>query len=369
MTYEYIEAATYWVKIIEKAANLVGESVVSDRDILKYSITLRNGKRIAALSSRPTALRGKGGNLTIDESAFLLDLEETRKAAQALRLWGGQIRYISSHNGKNNPFNLFCQEADINPGLIKKHRTTLKEAIAQGLYRRICLVQGLEWSLQAEIDWEQEIRQQYGIGASEELDCIPSDFRGGGQVFKSEYFNIVQYFNPIKLVRYWDLASTPAEVKSGCYTASVLMGIDAEGKIGVLDTVAFKKGAAEVETAILEQAIADGVLVKIRWEQQPATAGKHLDLSLKAKLRDFDASPSPLMGNKLVRAKASANAAFRGEISLVQGHWNSLLVDNLYAFDGSETPLVADITDAFSGAYNFLVSPVIRRGAIASISY
>ena len=59
------------------------------------------------------------------------------------------------------------------------HRITFDEAVEQGLYRRICLRLGKDWTPQGEAAWCKEIRDFYGEDASEELDCIPKN--GGGK--------------------------------------------------------------------------------------------------------------------------------------------------------------------------------------------
>ncbi|MDE8660748.1 hypothetical protein PUL39_030350 [Pseudomonas aeruginosa] len=38
-------------------------------------------------------------------------LEELLKAALALTMWGNKVRLISTHNGVDNPFNTYIQDA------------------------------------------------------------------------------------------------------------------------------------------------------------------------------------------------------------------------------------------------------------------
>jgi phage FluMu gp28-like protein len=57
-------------------------------------------------------------------------------------------------------------------------RITLDEALDQGLYRRIALVTGKEWSPEAEARWRQKILDFYRDNADEELYCIPSASSG-----------------------------------------------------------------------------------------------------------------------------------------------------------------------------------------------
>jgi phage FluMu gp28-like protein len=69
------------------------------------------------------------------------------------------------------------------------HHTTFDEALAQGLYKRICLVEGKEWSPEKQEKWRGEIISYYGDGADEELFCIPT--RAGTRYFPSTLLEAV----------------------------------------------------------------------------------------------------------------------------------------------------------------------------------
>lgn len=148
------------------------------QSVLKFSITFASGFRITALSSTPRNLRGKQGLVIIDEAAFHNDLAGLIKAAMALLIWGGKVRIISTHNGAENPFNQLVQ--DIRAGRLpySLHRVTFADAIADGLYQRVCQRTGVEWTAEGEAQWVAEIRAQYGDDAEEELDCVPKSGTG-----------------------------------------------------------------------------------------------------------------------------------------------------------------------------------------------
>ena len=182
MTVEFIEACGLWARQFNQAAGEIEEEIIrdADKDIKTYSIKFPNsGHRITALSSRPSNLRGKQGVVVIDEAAFHEDLAGLIKAALALLIWGGQVRIISTHNGDGNPFNELINEvrADKRSGTV--HRTSFKEAVEQGLYKRVCLRRGIEYSKEAEQAWVDEVYKFYGDDADEELDVIPS--KGSGR--------------------------------------------------------------------------------------------------------------------------------------------------------------------------------------------
>jgi len=180
MAQEFIGDCAKWARDYDLAAGKVGEEILKDEDksILTYRIRFKSGHKVVALSSRPSNLRGKQGRVIIDEAAFHEDLPELLKAAMALLMWGGSVRIISTHNGAENEFNQMCQ--DIRAGKLTHslHRVTLADAVAQGLYKRICLATGTTWSPEAEKAWEKALRASYGDAAAEELDCVPR--RGAG---------------------------------------------------------------------------------------------------------------------------------------------------------------------------------------------
>lgn len=180
MAEEFITDCAEWVKKYALVAGAVEEEIVKDedKDILTFRIKFASGNKIVALSSRPSNLRGKAGRVVLDEAAFHDDLAGLIKAAMALLMWGGQVRIISTHNGDSNPFNELINDIRAGKKPYSLHRVTFDDALAQGLYQRICLVKGREWSLEAEALWRKEIVASYGDDADEELFCIPSQGSG-----------------------------------------------------------------------------------------------------------------------------------------------------------------------------------------------
>jgi phage FluMu gp28-like protein len=180
MAQEFIEDCGDWLKHYNKAASAVEEFVLKDedKDILAFRIRCASGHKIVALSSRPSNLRGKQGKVVIDEAAFHDNLGELIKAAMALLMWGGRVVIISTHDGDTNPFNEVINEVRAGKKPYSLHRVTIDDALSEGLYERICLRLGKEWSQDAEDQWREKLVAQYGSGADEELLCIPS--QGGG---------------------------------------------------------------------------------------------------------------------------------------------------------------------------------------------
>ena len=183
MTREFVDACAMWARAYAIAAADAEEFVFEDvsldnpddtRKIQAFRIRFDSGFEILALSSAPRGLRGKQGLVIIDEAAFVDSLKELLKAALAFLMWGGQVVVCSTHNGTDNEFNVLVQ--DILGGRRKgKHKKIdFDQALREGLFERICLVTGKEWSPEAEADWRQDIIDFYADGADEELFCIPA---------------------------------------------------------------------------------------------------------------------------------------------------------------------------------------------------
>jgi phage FluMu gp28-like protein len=150
----------------------------SEEGIKALRVDFPSGKAVIALSSKPRSLRGMQGKVIIDEAAFHDALDELLKAALALTMWGSHVVVISTHDGADNAFNGLIE--DIRAGKRDGHvmRLTLKDALADGLYKRICLRTGAIWTPEGEAAWEASLRKRYGEAAEEELDVIPA--RGSG---------------------------------------------------------------------------------------------------------------------------------------------------------------------------------------------
>lgn len=183
MTIEYIQACAMWAKAFNHAATEIEEGFwdgdEEDKHIKTFTIRFpASGFRIVALTSRPSNLRGRQGTIVIDEAAFHPDLFELLKAALAMLIWGGRVHVISTHNGVENPFSELVE--DIRAGRRKGavHRVTFQEAVADGLYRRVCLRLGKEWTAEEEAAWMADVYAFYGAGAEEELDCVPANSGG-----------------------------------------------------------------------------------------------------------------------------------------------------------------------------------------------
>lgn len=185
---EFIGYVAHFARVVAKETAQIEEFLFEDKrddgtskHISAFRVSFASGFRVEALSSRPENIRGLQGVVVIDEAAFHNDVSKVIEAVNALLIWGGKIRIISSPNGLLNPFNDHYQEAMAGKNGYSHHFYTFNDAIANGLYRRVCLMKGWEWSAEAQLAWEAKIRQSYGTRTAamrQELDAIDADAQG-----------------------------------------------------------------------------------------------------------------------------------------------------------------------------------------------
>lgn len=153
------------------------------RQINAYRIRYASGFKIVALSSNPANLRGLQGKVIIDEAAFHRDVSAVLDAATALLIWGGRIVIISTHNGKSNAFNQMVNDIrDQRYGdAAQVYRATFDDAVANGLFERVCFMKGEPATPEGKEAWYKKIRNAYGPRKAqmrEELDAVPRDGNG-----------------------------------------------------------------------------------------------------------------------------------------------------------------------------------------------
>jgi predicted phage terminase large subunit-like protein len=363
MAVQYIEDVAYWAKAYQLACGDIEEDVIEeeDKDILTYTIRFSSGHKVQALSSRPSNIRSKKGRLKIDEAAFHEDLPELLKAAIAFVMWGGSVAVWSTHDGVDNPFNELLEEVKRGETNYSHHKISLDDALADGLYKRICLVQNKQWTLEGEFAWRSQLYKDYGVAADEELGCEPF-LAAAGKVFNRDWFEVVDTVpEGGRTCRFWDLAATEKDVKGNdpCYTAGVKMR-----RIGdtfyILDMIAEQVGPSAGDDLIKEAAIADGVECMIRWELEGGSAGKRDASHIAKMLVGYDCQGVRPLGDKVKRAKPFASQAKAGNVKVLKGAWNKQFFKWYHAFPDGK---VKDPIDAGSGCFACLVEAQPRRHA------
>jgi phage FluMu gp28-like protein len=185
---EFIGYVKHFAYTVAKEVAAIEDSIfIDEREdgttafISGYRISFASGFRVEALSSRPENIRGLQGTVVIDEAAFHKNVNEVLDAVNALLIWGGKIRVISSHNGVLNAFNQLCLDAQAKKVPFSYHCIPFQAAIDNGLFRKVCEQKGEPWTQEAQDGWEAQIRGAYGTRTAkmkQELDAIPAESEG-----------------------------------------------------------------------------------------------------------------------------------------------------------------------------------------------
>ena len=159
MTRTFIEDCAFWIEKFQIVGTQMREEIVKDfdKDVLKFMITFASGKEIIAASSNPSNIRSKGGRVVIDEAAFVPNLPSLLSASMPLLVWGGQVVLISTYNGVSEPFHDLVREIQAEKWDYSLHVVDLDDALAEGLYKRICYVQGVNWTEKRQERWRQQL--------------------------------------------------------------------------------------------------------------------------------------------------------------------------------------------------------------------
>jgi len=127
---EYIRYVKQWSSLIN---TFLGYEYIRLDGSTTEKVELPNGTRITALSSSPSALRGKDGVIILDEMAARTDQEEVMTAAQGCIIQRGKLYLLSSHNG---PTTVFYNIATAEHNGWSKHVVTLLDALEDGYAER-----------------------------------------------------------------------------------------------------------------------------------------------------------------------------------------------------------------------------------------
>ncbi|WOF75324.1 hypothetical protein QMT40_002995 [Parvibaculaceae bacterium PLY_AMNH_Bact1] len=185
---EFIGYVAHFAKVVSGELGEIEEFVFKEQredgsanEISAYRVRFASGFRVEALSSRPENIRGLQGVVVIDEAAFHIDVRGVLDAVNALLIWGGKIRVISTHNGVKNPFNELIADAKSGEPPFSLHFIPFQTAVDNGLYERVCLVRGWEATDEGKQEWLDLIVGAYGtrdVARKQELECIPGEGDG-----------------------------------------------------------------------------------------------------------------------------------------------------------------------------------------------
>lgn len=190
----------------------------------------------------------------------------------------------------------------------------------------------------------------------------------GGALMQREWFRIVTEIPPLRsIIRYWDLASTPADGNNDPdWTAGAKVGRTEDGRWIVLDMRHSRLSPAGNEMLVQHTASEDGKNVRVGMEEEGGASGKSLiDHYRRTVLLGYNYHGHRPTGDKVIRAMPFAAAAEAGNVMILKGEWNKAFLDEVESF-GPDCQH-DDQVDACSGAVNLLAPKFIRphAGSIA----
>ena len=200
-----------------------------------------------------------------------------------------------------------------------------------------------------------------------------------GSMFKRAWFPIVNALPTIttfdedgephseeiklKVVRAWDMASTPADNgKDTDWSVGVKLGRADDGSLYVLDVQRVRGTPQVVEALIRKTAMEDGNSVPIFMEEEGGSSGKvSIDYYTRHVLPGFTFRGIRSTKKKTKRAEPVSSFAERCGIKLLRAHWNNDFLNELSAFPNPRVH--DDQVDALSLAFSQLFQKRVARYA------
>jgi phage terminase large subunit-like protein len=192
---------------------------------------------------------------------------------------------------------------------------------------------------------------------------------GAGDIFNRDWFKVVNSLPPGgDACLFWDFAATEKETQSDDpdWTAAVLM-IKVADRFFWADTITFREGPGQTmrrfenrSRQVAQEMQRQGRRFYLRWEIEPGSAAKRENETIMARFPDLDAEGIRSTGDKLVRARPLAQAAYLGLVQMLSSDWTEATLTHLH-----NQPMIRhdDIMDAGSGAYSVLVGDLLPEPA------
>lgn len=160
-----------------------------------------------------------------------------------------------------------------------------------------------------------------------------------GIYFKKDWVDVVplnQLPKMKKVVRGWDLASTPAGKgnPNPDWTVGIKLGLGEDGYYYILDVIRFRDTIGEVKKAIRRAAVADGTGTTVVIPLDPGGHGKHAFQDHLKNLAGFHVKKAKTEKSKLERFLPFSSSAEYGMVKMVEAEWNSPLTIELEGFVG-----------------------------------
>ncbi len=158
-----------------------------------------------------------------------------------------------------------------------------------------------------------------------------------------------------KLFRAWDLAAT---ADGGDWTAGGLIGRMPDGRFIIADMVRIQVGPHDVEAALVATASRDSRAVPVFVPQDPGQAGKAQVSYLIRQLMGYRVFAKPMSGNKVLRAEPLAAQMNVGNVVMLRGSWNKMLLDELAKFPYGRHD---DQVDSLSSGFEACLAPLTNN--------
>jgi hypothetical protein len=362
----FLKDCAIWSRIFNEVFQLISyQEIINNQNINIFEIRFLNGRTITGLPGKAVSFRSHAGkDAVLDEVAYQeTSIEDLLAASSAQLIHGGTVRLISTHAGVDSDFNLLCNRIKKGELPYKLHTTTFKDALRQGLYKRICAKNGEEWSKEKQKAWRKEIYDFYGIRAEEELNCVPGDYSNEGRLFnkflKISTTEIDKEPWNYPYARYHDLATSLED--TAFYSASIKVAYNFESRtIIIVDWFAAHLSPLEGDAQIIASAQADGVdCAQVIEEENQSSGRKYVEImrSRLAQMGHYNVHNYHPTLSKLQRLIPVANAAQSGRVMIAEElHNREEFERTLRRVSMKKVPLVSDLGDCLSGLFDFLMN-------------
>jgi phage FluMu gp28-like protein len=151
---------------------------------------------IESFSSNPDAIRGKGGEVDIDELTSHKRAEDMQQAAGGRAMWGYPLNIWSSHKGMESGFNRLIKEQRAlgDKSRWKLKTITLYDALDAGLLEKIKAVSGAEMTRE---NFIEDTKAMVGGEDAFAEECLCQPRASGMQAIKWQYIDAAKRCYPI----------------------------------------------------------------------------------------------------------------------------------------------------------------------------
>lgn len=348
-------ANTYEVRATmqhEEYVKIFGHTALSDDSKAKDEFRTQQGGIVYATGSEGT-ITGYGAGTMQDTFGGCIIIDDPHKAGEAESdvMRQNIIDWFSTtmESRKNSP------DTPIIVIMQRLHENDLAGWLAAG-------GNGEEWEVlkitgiteQGESFWEDrfplsmlrrlETSNPYVFAGQYMQEPAPRD----GGTFKPGNIEIIDALPAgLRFTRGWDLAATK---DAGDATASVKMAT-LSGITYIADATNDRGSPEEVERLLINTTKRDGSNTKQSIPQDPGQAGKAQKAYLSKSLSGYTFVFSTESGDKATRASPLASQVNVGNVKMLKGHWNDVVIQQMSMFPNAKHD---DIIDAASRAYNDL---------------